>query len=185
MSAKAIFLDRDGTLIINRHYLADPAGVELLPGVADTLRRLLSDGYMLFLFTNQSGVGRGMFTLETVHRCNQRMIELLDLPAPAFTEICIAPESPDMPAVYRKPAPRFILETIAKYSLAPDKVWMVGDSANDALAGLNAGVRAVLVHGGEVAELPATVWRCRDLVEFYSKLLNDQASLPCKTTSQP
>lgn len=175
MSNKAVFLDRDGTLIVNRHYLADPAGVELLPGVAETLRRLLADGYLLFLLTNQSGVGRGMFTLEAVYRCNAKMMELLDLPPPGFTEVCIAPEAPDMPAVYRKPSPRFILEMITLHSLAPEKVWMVGDGPNDVQAGLNAGVRAALLQTSEIAEFPPTVWRCRDLVEFYSKLTKEQA----------
>lgn len=175
MLNKAIFLDRDGTLIVNRHYLSDPAGVELLPGVRATLHRLLIDGFLLFLFTNQSGVGRGMFALESVHRCNQRMIELMELPAPGFTEICIAPESPEMPAVYRKPSPKFILEMIAKYALAPEKVWMVGDGPADVQAGLNAGVHTALIGPSDVTGMSASVWRCRDLDDFYSKLTKGQS----------
>lgn len=175
MSHKAIFLDRDGTLVVNRHYLADPAGVELLPGVRETLSRFLADGWLLFLFTNQSGVGRGMFPIENVHRCNQRMIELLNLPVPGFTEICIAPESPEMPTVYRKPSPRFILEMLAKYSLARDKSWMVGDSPADVFAGLNAGVHAALIQSEDIPGIPEVVWRCRNLTEFCSKLTGDQA----------
>ena len=61
--SKALFLDRDGTLIIDKVYLADPAGVELIPGVAAGLGRARSLGYKLFLFTNQSGIGRGYYTL--------------------------------------------------------------------------------------------------------------------------
>ena len=64
VTRSALFLDRDGTLILDKHYLADPADVELLPGVPEALRRARSLGYELFLFTNQSGIGRGLFTLE-------------------------------------------------------------------------------------------------------------------------
>ena len=131
MSGKALFLDRDGTLIVSQHYLADPAKVELLPGVREALHRFIAGGYRIFLFTNQSAVGRGMFPLDVVHRCNQRMLELLELPAPGFTDICIATETPDMPTVYRKPSPRFISEMMAKYALTPEECWMVGDMPSD------------------------------------------------------
>lgn len=83
MPAKALFLDRDGTIIADKHYLADPAGVELLPGAREALHGFLADGWRLFLFTNQSGVGHGLFTLEDARRCNARMDELLGLPARA------------------------------------------------------------------------------------------------------
>src|SRR3954471_24390111 len=100
--SKALFLDRDGTLIFDKVYLADPAGVELIPGAAEGLKRARSLGYKLFLFTNQSGIGRGLHSLEDTHRVNARMEELLGLDAPLFTEVGIAPEAPGQPVVYRK-----------------------------------------------------------------------------------
>jgi D-glycero-D-manno-heptose 1,7-bisphosphate phosphatase len=141
--AKALFLDRDGTLIIDKVYLADPAGVEVLPGA----RHL---GYLLFLFTNQSGIGRGYHTIEDTHRVNARLEELLGLPKPAFDGICIAPEGPGEPLVYRKPSPRFILETIRRHGLDPGACWMVGDSAADIGAAAAAGIRAAAVRTGKV-----------------------------------
>lgn len=171
----AVFFDRDGTLIVNRHYLADPAGVELQPGAREVLQVLLAEGCKLFLFTNQSGVGRGLFTIEAVHRCNQRMLELLDLPGPGFTDVCIATETPEQPAVYRKPSPRFIQEMLTKHSLAAATTWMVGDSLADVQAGLNAGVRAAILAPEEIHGLPSSVMRCRDLRDFLSKLEEDQA----------
>lgn len=147
--SKALFLDRDGTLILDKHYLADPAGVELIPGVADALRRALALGYKLFLFTNQSGIARGLYTMEAVHRCNERMEELLGLPTPLFTDICIAPEGPDEPAIYRKPSPRFILESIAKHALDPQQCWMAGDREGDLEAGIGAGVHAAALCTGK------------------------------------
>lgn len=147
--AKALFLDRDGTLILDKHYLADPAGVELIPGVADALRRALALGFRLFLFTNQSGIARGMYTIDDVHRCNRRMEELLGLPLPLFTDICIATEGPDDPQIYRKPSPRFIIESIARHRLDPALCWMIGDRTGDIDAGLNAGINAVGVCTGK------------------------------------
>lgn len=84
---QGIFLDRDGTLIENLHYLASPEGVALLPGVREALARARAAGAKLFLFTNQSGIGRGYFTLTDVEAVNRRMIEMLDLGDEAFARL--------------------------------------------------------------------------------------------------
>jgi D-glycero-D-manno-heptose 1,7-bisphosphate phosphatase len=152
---RALFLDRDGTLIIDKVYLSDPAGVELLPGVADGLRRAKALGYMLFLFSNQSGIGRGLHTLEDTHRVNARMEELLGLGSPLFTAVGIAPEAPGQPVVYRKPSPRFILEQMERHKLEPEQCWMVGDSAADVGAALAADINIAVVRTGRVD--PATI----------------------------
>ena len=149
-TARALFLDRDGTLIVDKVYLADPAGVELIPGAAAALRRARKLGYRLFLFTNQSGIGRGYHTIEDTHRVNARLEELLGPPRPAFDGICIAPEAPGQPMVYRKPSPRFILEMVAQHGLDPAQSYMVGDSSADIQAAVNAGIRPVVVCTGKV-----------------------------------
>lgn len=150
LTQRALFLDRDGTLIVDKVYLADPAGVELVPGTVDALRRARELGYLLFLFTNQSGIGRGLHTLEHTLRVNARLDELLGLPAPVFDDVCIAPEAPGQPVVYRKPSPRFILESLTKYALDPRQCWMVGDTAADLGAGLAAGINVAAVQTGKV-----------------------------------
>lgn len=147
--SKALFLDRDGTLIFDKHFLADPEGVELIPGTAAALRRARELGYALFLHTNQSGIGRGLHTLDDVHRCNHRMEELIGLAPPLFAEICIAPEMPDEPSLYRKPSPRFILESMEKYRLDPAQCWMVGDRPGDVETGINARIHAAAVCTGK------------------------------------
>ena len=153
--SKALFLDRDGTLIVDKVYLADPSGVELIPGTAEALRRARKLGYKLFLFTNQSGIGRGLHTLDDTLRVNARVEQLLALPPPAFDDVCIAPETPDQPQVYRKPSPRFILEKIAQHHLDPRHCWIIGDSAADIRAGLAAKINAAAVRTGKVD--PATL----------------------------
>ena len=148
--SRALFLDRDGTLIVDKVYLADPAGVELLPGAAAALGRARELGYLLFLFTNQSGIGRGMHTLADAQRVNARLETLLGLPAPVFAGVCIAPEAPGQPVVYRKPSPKFILEMIAQHQLDRTHCYMVGDSAADIQAARNAGIHPVVVRTGKV-----------------------------------
>ena len=147
--SKALFLDRDGTLILDKHYLADPAGVELIPGVAAALARARALGYQLFILTNQSGIGRGLYSLADTHRVNDRMDELLGLPRPIFDGICIAPEAPDQPSPYRKPSPHYLLETIAQHRLDPAHCWMVGDRQSDIEAGLAAKINSVAVCTGK------------------------------------
>jgi D-glycero-D-manno-heptose 1,7-bisphosphate phosphatase len=148
---RALFLDRDGTLIVDKVYLSEPTGVELIPGAAEGLRRARSLGFKLFLFTNQSGIGRGLHTLEDTLRVNARMEELLGLPAPVFDGTCIAPEAPGQASLYRKPSPRFIHETVAEHGLDPAGCWMVGDSPADVGAALAAGIRAAAVRTGKVS----------------------------------
>jgi D-glycero-D-manno-heptose 1,7-bisphosphate phosphatase len=148
--SKALFLDRDGTLIIDQDYLSDPAGVVLLPGVVDGLRHARALGYRLYLFTNQSGIGRGYYTLDDAHRVNARMESLIGLPAPLFDDICIAPEAPDQPSLYRKPSPRFIHEMIGKHALDPRQCHMVGDRESDIAAGRAAGIRSVALTTGKL-----------------------------------
>ncbi len=147
--SKALFLDRDGTLIYDKRYLCDPADVEIIPGVAEGLKAVLDAGYFLFLFTNQSGIRRNYYSMEDVQRVNARMLALIGLDRPVFTGECIAPELPEDPQTYRKPSPRFITETIEQYELDPGECYMVGDKRADILAGVNAGITSVMVLTGK------------------------------------
>lgn len=142
---QALFLDRDGTLIEHVHYLHDPANVVLLAGAREALARARAAAVKLFLFTNQSGVGRGLFTLADVEAVNRRMVELLDLGEQPFEAICIATETPDEPPRYRKPSPRFIHEMLARHRIDAEAAWMLGDSPVDWEAGLAAGIRTAAI----------------------------------------
>ncbi len=146
---RAMFLDRDGTLIPDYDYLDDPEVIEVSPGVSDALRSATDLGYSLFLFSNQSGVGRGYFSLETVHACNRRMLDLMKLPKDFFTEVCLATEHPEEEPVYRKPSPRFILEMAAKHDLDLGLSYMVGDKMSDLETAANAGTGGALVKTGK------------------------------------
>jgi D-glycero-D-manno-heptose 1,7-bisphosphate phosphatase len=156
LAGGALFLDRDGTLNFDRHYVFDPAGIELIPGVAGALREARALGLRLFLHTNQSGIARGLFQLADVDRCNARLEDLLGLPRPVFDAVCVAPEGPDDPQVFRKPSPRFIQECVARHRLAPARCWMVGDRESDLEAGRLAGIGTAAVCTGKH---DAAAWR--------------------------
>lgn len=181
MSQKALFLDRDGLLIVDKHYLSKPEEVELTLGVTEFLQAARDQGYLLFLFSNQSGVGRGYFTLEDVVVCNDKMLELMGLGDDLFTEICLATEAPSDPIVYRKPSPRFINEMVEKYGLDKAQCYMVGDKQSDLEAGINAGIQAVWIETGKATdkteELKAyvvdhNVLNYKDLVQYREVALD-------------
>lgn len=168
-AAGGIFLDRDGTLIEDAHNLCDPAGVRILPGVPEALDRLQRAGYRLFLFSIQGGVGSSLFPLEAVQACNRRMLELLGRDDSLFDAVCLAPERPDQPSAYRKPSPRFILESIARHELAPRQSWMVGDKLSDAETGWNAGIRSALI-GADFPSRPEQLPHYPTLLDFARAL---------------
>jgi len=94
-SLAAVLLDRDGTVIEDRHYLSDPSGVALLPGAAAGLAALAAAGARLFLVTNQSGIGRGYFTEADLHACNARLSDLLRGHGVCLADTAFCPHGPD------------------------------------------------------------------------------------------
>jgi D-glycero-D-manno-heptose 1,7-bisphosphate phosphatase len=147
--ARLVFIDRDGTLIKHVPYLHDPAQVEILPTVREGLTLLIDQGCRLFLHTNQSGIGRGYFSLADAMACNDEMLKQLGMGADLFEDVCISPETPDQPVVYRKPSPKFALEVMARLGSTPHNLCYIGDNVSDLLAAENAGGRGVGVNTGE------------------------------------
>lgn len=166
---EALFLDRDGTLIFDKDYLHEPEKVELIPGVREAVHAALNAGCKLFLLTNQSGIGRGFFTMSDYEKCHARFLELLGIPASAFSACGIAPEAPDQESKYRKPKPDFILEQLAVFpELNPTRCWMVGDRKSDWQCGLNAGIRSVAVATGKPIDDTAKTWLAENNVPLFA-----------------
>jgi D-glycero-D-manno-heptose 1,7-bisphosphate phosphatase len=153
----AIFLDRDGTLIEEREYLRLPEQVTVFPGAANALRRLQDADFKLFIVSNQSGVGRGYFTLADVETVNQHLITEFGLQGVRFDKIYIAPEAPEMPSRGRKPSPQFLFDARDEFGLNLAQSYMIGDKLIDLECGWNAGVRkSLLVRTGYGAQLERT-----------------------------
>lgn len=141
----ALFLDRDGTLIEHVPYLHDPAQIRLLEGVREGLEKARRGGFLLFLFTNQSGVGRGYFPLDAALACNAAVVRALGMEEPVFAAECTAPEHPDAVPLYRKPSPRFINEMVERFCLDRHHCWMIGDQPVDVETARSAGIRGFQV----------------------------------------
>ena len=149
----AVLLDRDGTLIEDKHYLSEPSGVALLPGVGPALSRLVQAGHRLFLVSNQSGVGRGYFTEQAVVACQKRLEELLEPYGVAFTDAVWCPHAPEESCFCRKPLPGMFDELRARHGLLPETTFMIGDKLDDLGFAANAGLSAgLLVLSGKGAE---------------------------------
>ncbi len=150
---RAVFLDRDGTLNVDRHYLSRPEQFELIPGTGPALRRLQDAGFLLVIVTNQSGIGRGYYTEADLHAVNARMSELLAPLGVRFSEIYFAPESPEQPSRGRKPSPEFLFDARDALGVDLARSFMVGDKVIDLECGWNAGVQqSLLVRTGYGAE---------------------------------
>ena len=153
----AVFLDRDGTLIQEAHYLSRPEQVVVFPGVGPALKRLQDAGFKLFIVSNQSGVGRGYFTLADVDAVHRRLEADLAVDGVRFEKIYVAPEAPDQPSRGRKPSPQFLLDAAAEFGISLARSYIIGDKWIDLECGWNAGVaRSLLVRTGYGAELEAT-----------------------------
>lgn len=158
MSKRAVFLDRDGTLIEEKNYLHKPEQVAIYPGSGKALKKLADAGFLLIMVTNQSGVGRGYFTLEDVEKVHRHIGQELAREGAHIDKIYIAPEHPDKPSRGRKPSPQFLLDARDEFSLDLSQSFMIGDKAIDLEAGWNAGVKKSLLvrtgYGAQVERQP-------------------------------
>ncbi len=146
----AVFLDRDGTVIEEREYLSDPAGVSLIPGTTSAIRSLREAGYAIVIVTNQSGIARGLYTEADYHRVAARLEALLteEGASPDATYYC--PHHPDHGEACecRKPGTGMHRQAAASLELDLARSVYVGDKVSDLLPGLELGGRAILVRTG-------------------------------------
>jgi D-glycero-D-manno-heptose 1,7-bisphosphate phosphatase len=151
---RAVFLDRDGTIIEEKNYLCRAEDVAILPGAAAALGRLQRAGFKLFIVSNQSGVGRGYFTLAEVEKVNEHLLRELAREQVRVEKVYIAPEAPEAPSRGRKPSPQFLLDARNEFGVDLAQSYMIGDKLIDLECGWNAGVRkCLLVRTGYGAEL--------------------------------
>ncbi len=145
-----VFLDRDGTIIEDRTYLGDPTGVALLPGAAEGLAKMTAAGLRLFVVTNQSGIGRGYFTLQDYFACRARLNEILSGLGVGIADEAFCPHAPEEVCVCRKPALGLWRELAARHGLVPGECIIIGDKASDLELGYAAGFAlSILVLTGE------------------------------------
>jgi D-glycero-D-manno-heptose 1,7-bisphosphate phosphatase len=150
----AVFLDRDGTIVVNKHYLADPDELELLPNAAAGLRDLRDLDARLVVVTNQSGIGRGYFDETALAAMHSRLEELLAAEGVELAGIYACPHAPDAGCDCRKPAPGLYLQAVAELGLELEGSFVVGDGDVDMEAGARIGATAIRI-GSEAPDLLA------------------------------
>ena len=145
---RAVFLDRDGTIMEDANYVGSLEGVILIPCAATALKRLHEAGYKLFVITNQSGVGRGYFPSEAVQQIHAHLDEQFGKHGVKIDRYYVCPHHPEDNCDCRKPKPKFLLEAASEYGLNLSHCFMIGDRTSDLMAGRNAGAKTILVLTG-------------------------------------
>lgn len=140
-----VLLDRDGTINVDKHYLSDPDGLELLPNAVSGLTRLKDAGAVFCIVTNQSGIARGYFTRETADAVNDRLVEMLARHGISFAHIAVCPHGPDGDCNCRKPKPGLALECAEITGLPLQSAFVVGDKMSDVGLAETVGARGILV----------------------------------------
>ncbi len=173
-----VFLDRDGVLNEEVHFLKDPSEVRMIEGVGEALARLREVGFRLVIVTNQAGIGLGYLTEKDFFHCNSALMAQISRAGGAIDRVYYSPYSIVENAPCRKPGTGMIDAAARDLNLDLTRSWMVGDRASDIAAGKNAGLKTILVHTGSLKPGdpcdPEPDYRCADLSEAARIILDRQ-----------
>jgi len=178
VSRRAVFLDRDGTIVEDPGFLHEPDKVKLLPGAAAAIRRLNDAGYRVIIVTNQSGIARGRFTVADYEAVQQRLGALLTAQGARFDGAYFCPHHPQFtgPCDCRKPGLKLFRDAQAAFDIDFAQSWWVGDRLSDVQPARLLGGRGVLVttgdgnlHQGQARALGVTV--VADIGEAVQEIL--------------
>ena len=174
---RAVFLDRDGTINVEKDYLHRIADFAFITGVPEAVRRLRDAGFLVIVVTNQSGIARGYYSHEAVCRLHEHLQRELQKFGTRIDGFYLCPHHPTegqgghrVDCTCRKGAPGMLLQAASDHGIALDRSYMIGDKVADIEAGVAAGCRAILVRTGYGAKDEPTVAArfpgtkvCRDL----------------------
>jgi len=149
---RAVFLDRDGTIIEDKGYPDSAQDMTLRSRDGEALAKLFTAGFLLVVVTNQSGIGRGYFSQDVVIAQHQRLALLANEHGVEFAGFVYCPHSPDAGCNCRKPSPRMLVDEAQRLDIDLAKSYMIGDKETDVRAGKSAGCKTIIIgHGGETA----------------------------------
>ena len=168
----AVFIDRDGTIMEDVVYCSDPKQVRIFHGIPEALRRLKSKGFKLVIITNQSGIGRGLFTIEQYRAVEAELLRQLGDGLIDASYFC--PDVPGQQSGYRKPAPGMILQATREQRIDLSRSFFIGDKEIDAECGRNAGVRTIRVQTGAERDAAGSIadWVASDFTNATQIILD-------------
>ncbi len=149
---RAIFLDRDGVINEDLGYVGQPEHFHIFPFVGPALRLFTDKRFLIFIVTNQSGIERGLYTMEDTHHLHTLLAEQMRPYGVEFTGIFISPYRPETANDVRKPSPKFVLEAATTHHIELASSYIIGDRPSDLEMGFRAGCRVVLVRSGAGTE---------------------------------
>lgn len=162
MTTKALFLDRDGTINVEKHYLWRVEDFEFREGIFQLTGEYYTKGYLIFVITNQAGIARGKYTEEDLGVLHRWMTQQFRNRGILITEIAYCPHHPDVTGACecRKPRPGMILRLLEKYGVDAGASLLVGDKMSDIMAGLSAGIGTnwLVKETGKVSKEHVTVY---------------------------
>ena len=145
---RAVFLDRDGVLNEDCGYVGQVERFHIFPFVGKALKILSKKGFLLFVVTNQSGIGRGYYTMSDAEQLHQILCDHMKKQGVAFARIYVSPDSPLVPSETRKPSPKFLLDAAKEFKIDLKTSYVIGDKSSDLEMARRAGCKAVLVRSG-------------------------------------
>jgi D-glycero-D-manno-heptose 1,7-bisphosphate phosphatase len=170
MSRRAVFFDRDGTLMEEAHYCGDPRQVQVYAGIPAALRSLKEAGFRTFIVTNQSGIGRGLISEADYRAVQAELISQIGEGLIDASYFC--PDAPGTASTRRKPEPGMLLEAAAEFDIDLARSYTIGDKAADVECGRRAGTKTILVLTGYGADQDCMPdFRVRDAVEAIQTVL--------------
>ena len=171
----AVFIDRDGTIMEDTDYCSDPKDVRIFSGVVEALRRLKARGFKIIIITNQSGVGRGLFTLDQYRAVESEVVRQLGDGLIDATYYC--PDAPGQHSNCRKPAPGMIVQATQNHQIDLSRSFLIGDKEIDVECAHNAGVRAIRVRTGIQRDVTGSKadWVADDVPAAVQIILNRMA----------
>lgn len=153
----ALFLDRDGVIIVEKNFQIDIEAIEFYPGAVDALRSV-DRQFLKIVISNQSGVARRKFTEDDVRRFNHALSEELKSDGVTIDGWYFCPHGPEDNCHCRKPKPGMMIRAASELSVEIRKSWMIGDKTSDILAGKSAGAKTILVKTGYAGKEPKAVF---------------------------
>jgi len=140
-----VILDRDGTIVVDRHYLSDPDALEFEPGAQAGLRRMSDMGFRLVVITNQSGIARGMFSLARLAEIHDRMRQMLQTIGVALEGVYFCPHGPEEGCDCRKPGLGLMRQASQELGFEMSQSIVIGDKDSDVEFGRRAGAITMLI----------------------------------------
>jgi histidinol-phosphate phosphatase family protein len=169
---RAVFFDRDGTLILDRGYMSHPSQVELMAGAPEVLKSLRANRFQIVITSNQSGVGRGLMTASDAEAVTAELLRQLALQGASVDAVYYCPHAPEDGCECRKPKPGMLLRAARDFGIELKESFIVGDKPSDCEAGQSVGCQPIYLTQGHTNEgIPASWVLASNLQEVLEAIL--------------